>query len=457
MKRILLVLFIVFSCILPLSAAGQEEAVEVLDAADREKTPIEIYGQSSYVFPKEKIVLDYWHAMDSRPGFHDLLLDIADDYNEIHPNVTINIRKIPNAQQRTVWAAAFKSNTAPDVCFVEAQVGLLNNGLTKAPDWAVQMMEENFTPFALSLSKIQGDSYGWISSEIDSGQMLYYRKDLFEEAGLDPEKPPKTMDELIEYAQKLTKFDDRGNMTQAGIALRYAGGAQGIGDKFSKIASVYLDTTKEFFYNTDYTDVNLDSEGWVKGAQLFQDMVFKYEITNTALPIPIEALGQGLAAMTFRESFLAGWLDENYPDADYGIAPFVNGDYETGAMPFLAIQGVSVDSEYPEIAWDFNMFLVNEENEMAITKNNGGFSRYKSGQDDPFFKTLPYYEVFKIMTEERPIVRNPYADPNALVSELEAKVGEVAIEVLFDKNADPKALLDEVAEYGRKQLREIRK
>lgn len=456
MKKAMYFLLMVLVATASLFAGGQTEEVEVIDAADRAKTPIEMYNPD-FVFPTEKVVLEYWHAMDSRPGFHDLLFKIADDYNALHPNVTINIRKIPNAQQRTVWAAAFESGTAPDVCFVEAQVGLLNKGLVPAPAWAVKMMEENFTPFAMNLSKIQDTSYGWISSEIDAGQMLYYRKDLFREAGLDPEKPPKTMDELIEYTKKLTKYDDKGNITQAGIALRYAGGAQGIGDKFSKIASVFIDTRKEFFYNSDYSDVILDSEGWIKGAQLFQDMVFKYKITNTALPIPIEALGQGLAAMTFRESFLAGWLDANYPDAEYGIAPFVDGDYQTGAMPFMAIQGVSVDSEYPDVAWDFNMFLVNEENELAITKNNGGFSRYTSSQDDPFFKDLPYYDTFNIMTTEKPLVVNPYADPNALVAELEAKVGEVAVKMLTDEKADARTLLNETAAYARKQLEELRK
>lgn len=195
----------------------------------------------------------------------------------------------------------------------------------------------------------------------------------------------------------------------------------------------------------------------MKGAQLFGDLVFKHKVTNTALPIPIEALGQGLAAMTFRESFLAAWLDENYPDAEYGIASFVNGDYQTGAMPFMAIQGVSVDSEYYDVAWDFNMFLVNEENELAITKNNGGFSRYASSQQDPYFMTLPYYDVFQEMTTERPIVRNPYADPNALVSELEAKVGEVAVKMLTDENADAQELLSDVAEYSRDLLREAKK
>jgi multiple sugar transport system substrate-binding protein len=34
---------------------------------------------------------------------------------------------------------------------------------------------------------------------------LFYRKDLFEQAGLDPNQPPKNWDELVEYAKRLTE------------------------------------------------------------------------------------------------------------------------------------------------------------------------------------------------------------------------------------------------------------
>ena len=437
------------------AAGQQEEAVPVMDE-NRPETPIEIYN-SGYDYPTEKISLDYWHVLESRPGFHELAMDMADEYMKIHPNVTINIRKIPNSQQRTVWTAAFESHTAPDICWIETQLGLLNKGLVPAPEWAVEMMKHNFTPYALSLSNVNGTYYGWSGAEVDAGQMLYYRKDLFREAGLDPEKPPKTIEEMVEYAEKLTKFDNKGNMTQAGISIRYAGGAQGIGDKFSKYAAAFMDTSKEFFYNGDYSDVILDKEGWVNAAQLYHDLIFKYKVSNTTLPVPMQAFGQGLAAMTNRESFFAGWLDENFPDAEYGIAPLVGSNsYETGAMPWLALQGVSVDSKNPDVAWDFNMFMITKENEMRIVKNNGGFSRYAENQDDPYFKTLPYYDVYVNMAYEKPLVRNPYLDPNSLVAELEAKVGEVAVEMLTNEAANADKLMNDVAAYARKRLDEIK-
>ena len=34
--------------------------------------------------------------------------------------------------------------------------------------------------------------------------VLFYNKDAFEEVGLDPEDPPETWEEVVEYGQKLT-------------------------------------------------------------------------------------------------------------------------------------------------------------------------------------------------------------------------------------------------------------
>ena len=48
-------------------------------------------------------------------------------------------------------------------------------------------------------SKVDGTLYG-VPMQYNL-QYLYYNKDLFEEAGLDPEQPPTTMEELAEDAR----------------------------------------------------------------------------------------------------------------------------------------------------------------------------------------------------------------------------------------------------------------
>jgi len=52
-----------------------------------------------------------------------------------------------------------------------------------------------------------------------STPVLYYNKDAFREAGLDPETPPKTWEEMIDMGKKLTKKDANGTVTQWGTRI----------------------------------------------------------------------------------------------------------------------------------------------------------------------------------------------------------------------------------------------
>jgi sn-glycerol 3-phosphate transport system substrate-binding protein len=53
--------------------------------------------------------------------------------------------------------------------------------------------------------------------------VLYWNKELFKEAGLDPNKPPASWQEMLDYAHKLTKRDASGNTTQWGIQVPSSG------------------------------------------------------------------------------------------------------------------------------------------------------------------------------------------------------------------------------------------
>ena len=53
--------------------------------------------------------------------------------------------------------------------------------------------------------------------------VLYWNKEMFKEAGLDPNRPPATWQEQLEYAQKLTKRDASGQVTQWGLQIPSSG------------------------------------------------------------------------------------------------------------------------------------------------------------------------------------------------------------------------------------------
>ena len=53
--------------------------------------------------------------------------------------------------------------------------------------------------------------------------VLYWNKEAFKEAGLDPNKPPATWAEQVEYARKLTRRDAGGNVSQWGLEVPSSG------------------------------------------------------------------------------------------------------------------------------------------------------------------------------------------------------------------------------------------
>ena len=83
-----------------------------------------------------------------------------------------------------------------------------------------QWLQSFFPAFMLN-SQTSGKTWGAPFQR--STVVLYWNKDLFKEAGLDPDKPPVNWAEQVAFAQKLTKADGSGGATQWGIQVPSSG------------------------------------------------------------------------------------------------------------------------------------------------------------------------------------------------------------------------------------------
>jgi len=79
----------------------------------------------------------------------------------------------------------------------------------------------SFYPAFMENSQTGGKTWGIPFQR--STIVLYYNKEAFKDAGLDPNRPPGTWTEMAEYAQKLTKRDASGNVTQWGVQIPSSG------------------------------------------------------------------------------------------------------------------------------------------------------------------------------------------------------------------------------------------
>jgi sn-glycerol 3-phosphate transport system substrate-binding protein len=80
---------------------------------------------------------------------------------------------------------------------------------------------KSFYPAFMANSQTGGKTWGIPFQR--STIVLYWNKELFKEAGLDPDHPPATWKEMLEDAQKLTRRDASGNITQYGVQIPSSG------------------------------------------------------------------------------------------------------------------------------------------------------------------------------------------------------------------------------------------
>lgn len=112
-------------------------------------------------------------------------------------------------------STAILSDHGPDIMIGETQSpGFAAQGIFEAfPDWLDQDIRENIVEGAWKPMEVDGKIYGVAVQPGVSN--LYWNKDLFRQAGLDPDKPPATWSEWIDMSRQIA---------EAGKGKYYAGG-----------------------------------------------------------------------------------------------------------------------------------------------------------------------------------------------------------------------------------------
>ena len=153
--------------------------------------------------------IPFWHSMEGELGKE--VDSLASRFNETHPDYKIvPVYKGNYEQNLAAGIAAFRSGNAPAILQVY-EVGTATMMASKAikpmyevfNDAGIKFDESQFVP---TVSGYYSDAKtGHLLSQPfnSSTPVLYYNKDAFKKAGLNPDQPPKTWQELAEYTAKL--------------------------------------------------------------------------------------------------------------------------------------------------------------------------------------------------------------------------------------------------------------
>jgi len=153
------------------------------------------------------VIITFWHAMSgSRLG---VVESIVDSFNASHPNIEVKpLFTGSYAETLTKYIAAYPTGTAPNIVQVYevgTQTMIDSNAIT--PVYKIpEMLGESWdwAQYVIPITHYYSvDENLWSMPFNSSTAMLYYNKDIFKAAGLDPNKPPTTWKEMEEYGEKI--------------------------------------------------------------------------------------------------------------------------------------------------------------------------------------------------------------------------------------------------------------
>lgn len=176
------------------------------------------------VSANEVVTVRVWFAGTSEPMRRVVDEQLLPKFHQTHPNIRIEADYIPWGELSPKLLTAFAGNVAPDL-FMHGQAataGFASAGVLEPLDAYLEQRPEMMADFGASLDAGLYQGRRYMVPVYGSGNLLIYRADFYEEAGLDPNAPPSTWEALRETALKLAR--KRGNrFEREGISLGIAG------------------------------------------------------------------------------------------------------------------------------------------------------------------------------------------------------------------------------------------
>jgi multiple sugar transport system substrate-binding protein len=297
----------------------------------------------------QTVNLDYWHGFTG-PDL-PIMEQLVADFNASHPDIVVTAQAIPWGELFQQIEPSVAAGRAPDVVALNEDVitGFILRGALQemTPDLLSNagIDSSRFYESLWNVGTVDGRVYG---VPIHSVMLvMYYNKDLFEAAGLDPNSPPQTREEFLEAARALTmdangnnpgdEGFDPNNLTQwaVGIPTPWMGGTIAY-TVAAQNGVTFVGSADEGY------PANFDSAEAQEAVQFLVDLVNTEHVSpaNATEQSEIDAFRAGQAAMNFN----GVWMLSQYQGQEglnFGVAPFPNlgtGDYKVwGGSSHLAL------------------------------------------------------------------------------------------------------------------------
>ncbi|MBE3574244.1 MAG: sugar ABC transporter substrate-binding protein [Firmicutes bacterium] len=321
--------------------------------------------------------LEFW-TISLSPFFDTQMKQLAADYEKANPGVTVKWVDVPYAAIQQKLLSAIAAGNPPDVVNLSSDmtVQLYQQGaLAPLSDYAPASAFKVYFPKALDTFKFNGKIYGtpWYWAP----KVLAYNTDIYKKAGLDPNKPPRTVAEMIAQAKQIKdKTGMYGFMPnvnginfltifqEAGLPIFDKSGKKAV---FNSPAHVKLLQEYVDLYKHDYFPEDTLRRGYLGATELYSEGKLGMLLTGPQFLIRVEKDNKAV----YDETRVAA-----YP-------------LDKGQVTHTPLMGLSVPANVRDKkeAAKFALFATNDANQLAFAKASNTFPSTIAAANDPFFTT----------------------------------------------------------------------
>jgi len=328
------------------------------------------------------------------------------EFEKAHPTVKVIAETVTSAERVPKFTAAMEAGRGPDIYMDTPPNGpnLIARGYCTDLEPLIKGEKEDIKArFAKgdleSFTDEKGDLYFLPYSTGPMG--LIYSAKAFQEAGLDPNRPPRTWEELLDYAKKLTKGE------------KYGIGLFGKGDNSSVWRLWYWWMSNGASVLTpDGKKSAINSPEFIEAVDFWADLYRKHKVAPPSVPANSfgennQLFAQGVVAMVESGVWQLGVTEK--------INPAMKGNIRVAPMPVrkvrVAVGGgtdslcITKTSKHIKEAWELVKYLSSEEAGVTVWKIHGKFPANVRAMEKPELKNDPIVRAFQPMIE---VARVPF-------------------------------------------------
>ena len=296
---------------------------------------------------------------------------IVEQFEKDNPDITVKFDAMAWTEATTKLKLLGAQGELPDVTFINIINGwdLASEGYLADLSDRVKndpVLSKDIPQSVIDVATTADGKMYWVPAATGAFS-LWYNKDLFKQAGLDPEKPPQTMEEMISYAKTIT---EKTGVPGLGFGVKamedYANVIESFYASYTGV-DIWDDANKCFTFENDENNRKLFADALEQVRAIVND----YGIIQ---PSPEEYNPFGLRPL-FRDGQIAMYLDGGWAvkefldeldkgeDSKFMTSLFPAGP--AGSHPIMGCDGWSIPAECknPDDAWKLVQCLMSSDNQ----------------------------------------------------------------------------------------------